>query len=307
MFSTEHMRTDPAYSERLHACGLDTVGRVLARVEGCVAAWSRTTDTLFVSGADGTPGFYVKRYFFPNWTKRLRGTLRGTFFGMHRGQAEYRALNAMRALGIPAVRPVAYGDRRVGHFLAACFLITEEVPGARNLTAFALAVAAGRQTLSPAQRRALLAALAEQLAALHATGCSHGNLFWRNLLVRHGPDSRPEFFFLDAQPLRSWQRLGRNSHWWLRELAQVTVSATPFTTRTERLRFMHYYLGGAPLTPQLKNQLRQIEHQAQSWRRHELRRIRMTRLFDEWNRQLLAESGASRGRETALVGVELMP
>ena len=307
MFSTKHMRTDPAYSERLRACGLDTVDKVLARVEGCVAAWSRTTDTLYVPSADGTPGFYLKRYFFPNWTKRLRGTLRGTFFGMHRGQAEYRALNVMRALGIPAVRPVAYGDRRVGHFLAACFLITEEVPGARNLTAFALDVAAGRESLAPAPRRAFLAALAEQLSALHATGCSHGNLFWRNVLVRQGPDRRPEFFFLDAQPLRSWWRLGRNGHWWLRELAQVTVSAVPFTTRTERLRFVQHYLGGAPLTPELKDQLRQIERQAQTWRQHELRRIRMTRLFEEWNRQLQAESGASCGPETAIAGAEPMP
>jgi hypothetical protein len=64
---------------------------------------------LYVPGTQGTPGFYVKRYFFPTWVKRLRGTLRGTFFGMHRGQAEYRALNAMRAVGVPAVRPVAYG------------------------------------------------------------------------------------------------------------------------------------------------------------------------------------------------------
>jgi hypothetical protein len=304
MLSTEHMRTDPAYGERLRACGLDTVSRVLARVEGRVAAWSRTTDTLYVASADGTPGFYVKRYVFPNWMKRLRGTLRGTFFGMHRGQAEYRALNAMRALGIPAVRPVAYGQRRIAHFLTACFLITEEVPAALNLTAFALDVAAGRQPLAAAERRALLGALAEQLAALHATGWAHGNLFWRNLLVRHGPDGRPEFFFLDAQPLRSWERLGRNGLWWLHELAQVTVSARPFTTRTERLRFMRRYLGGARFTPELKEQFRRIERQAEQWRQHELRRIRMTHLFDEWNRRLLAESD---GWETADATVRVEP
>jgi len=285
------MRTDPAYAERLRACGLDTVEKVLARVDGRIAAWSRTTDTLFVPGAEGTPGFYVKRHFFPTWVKRWRGTLRGTFFGMHRGQAEYRALNAMRALGIPAVRPVAYGCRRMAHYLAACFLVTEEVPGARNLTAFAVDAAEGRASLSRAQRSALLDALADQLAALHATGCSHGNLFWRNVLVRHGPDSRPEFFFLDAQPLRSWQRLGRNGLWRLHELAQITVSALPFTTRSERLRFIHRYLGDRSLSPALKEQLRLIEQQARSWQRHELRRIRMTRLFEEWNRQLRAEAG----------------
>jgi hypothetical protein len=293
MLATQYMRIDPPYRDRLRACGLDTVTRVLSRVEGRIAAWSRTTDTLYVPSPDGTPGFYVKRYFFPSWVKRLRGTLRGTFFGMHRGHAEYRALNAMRALGISAVRPVAYGGQRVAHFLSACFLITEEVPDAPNLTAFALDVAAGRRRLTPAQRRTMLRTLAEQIAALHATGFSHGNLFWRNLLVRHGPDQQPEFFLLDAQPLRAWERLGANGHWWQRELAQMAVSAMPFTSRAERLRFLRHYLGGAPLTPQVKDQLRQVLLHARAWRKHELRRIRMTELFDDWNRQLLAELGGA--------------
>ena len=59
MFCHEQMRTDPAYADRLRACGLDTVEKVLARVDGRIAAWSRTTDSLFVPGCDGAPGFYV--------------------------------------------------------------------------------------------------------------------------------------------------------------------------------------------------------------------------------------------------------
>jgi hypothetical protein len=293
MIQTEQMRIDPAYRERLRACGLDSVAKVLARVEGRLAAWSRTTDTLYIPAADGAPGFYVKRHFFPNWTKRLRGTLRGTFFGMHRGQAEYRALNAMRALGIPAVRAVAYGARRTVHFLTACFLITEEVPDALNLTSFAQDVATGRRPFSRGQRQALIDELAGQLADMHATGCSHGNLFWRNLLVRDGPDGRPEVFFLDAQPLHSWERLGPGGNWWLRELAQLTVSAMPFTTRSQRLRFVRQYVRGARSMAALKPHLHQIEHLAQTWRRHEDRRIRMNQLFEAWNRQLIEEQRRS--------------
>ncbi len=297
MFATEHMSVDPAYRARLRACGLDSVAKVLARVDGRIAAWSRTTDTLHVAGPDGEPGFYLKRHFFPTWMKRLRGTLRGTFFGMHRGMAEYRALDRMRALGIPAVRPVAYGGRRIGHFLAACFLITEEVPSAVNLTTFASELRDGRRRLSPAQRSAMFETLAEQLAHMHLTGCSHGNLFWRNLLVRHGPDGRPEFFFLDAQPLHPWERLSPGGAWWLRELAQMTVSAMPFTTRSERLRFVRRYIGDEQAMSELKPQLRHIEKLAATWRRHEDRRIRMNALFEEWNRQLAVET---RGREPAV-------
>jgi heptose I phosphotransferase len=299
MFHTEHMRTDPAYRERLQTCGLDTVGRVLTRTDGRIVAWSRSTDTLFVPGAAETPGFYVKRYYFSRWNSRLRGTFRGTFFGMHRGQAEYAALNTMRELGIPAVRAVAYGERRAAHFLSACFLITEEVPGAQNLTAFALQTADGRLRLTPVQRHLLIRALATQLAALHAAGLSHGNLFWRNLLVRDGPDSRPEFFFVDAHPLHAWERLGAGVNWWWSELAQVAVSALPFTTRAERVRFVRHYCECARLSPALKTHMRQIEQLAQEWRRHEERRIRMTRLFAEWNWQLADEE---RRRSAASAG-----
>ncbi len=299
--ATEHMRIDPAYRERLRACGLDTVRGVLERVEGRVVAWSRTTDTLHVAGTDDQPGFYVKRYLYPTWRKRLRAAFRGTFFGLHRGQAEYRALDMMRQLGLPAVRAVACGGRRCAHFLTSGFLITEEVPEACNLTTFAQEVQSGRRVLSRAQRRAMIQELARQLAALHETGCSHGNLFWRNLLVRFGPDGRPEYFFLDAQPLRSWERLSRGT-WWIRELAQVLVSAEQFTTRVEQVRFLREYLGGA-LPTDWRLFARQIARLAEGWRGHEARRVRMNLLFDEWNRTLAEEqSRAAAGRPGRLAG-----
>jgi hypothetical protein len=45
--------------------------------------------------------------------------------------------------------------------------------------------------------------------------------------------------------------------------------------------------------------MRQIEQLAQEWRRHEERRIRMTRLFAEWNWQLADEE---RRRSAASAG-----
>ena len=306
MVYTEHMRSDPAYRERLRACGLDSVRNVLARVEGRVAAWSRTTDTLYVPGADGGPGFYVKRHYFPHWSNRLRGTLRGRFFGQHKGQLEYGALNALRLAGVPTVRAVAYGDRRLAHFVTACFLITEEVPQAQNLTTFALDVAGGRREVTHTQRRLMIRTLAVQLAEMHAAGISHGNLFWRNVLVRNGVDERPEFFFLDAQPMRKWERLGAGSNWWLRELAQVTVSALQFTTRTERLRFIRDYAGAVKLTPEGKVQVRQIARLAATWQSHEERRIRMNNLFETWNRNLAEETRQTqRGDEAEPLAEQL--
>ncbi len=290
MIYSEHIWIDPAYRQRLQLCGLDSVQRILTRVDGNVAAWSRTTDTLRVPGPDGQPGFYLKRHFFPTWSKRLRGMLRGTFFGMHRSQAECRALNLIRSLGGPAVRPVAYGGRRVAHFLTACFLITEEVPEAENLTTVAQGLGGSRMELNRSKRRHLLEELADQLAALHLAGCCHGNLFWRNVLVRDGPDGQPEFFLVDPQPPHAWERLGAGGQWWLHELAQVAASALPFTSAMERLRFLVRYLKRTGCAASAATCCRQIDRLVRSWRRHEERRIRMNRLFTEWNRRLAEES-----------------
>jgi hypothetical protein len=291
MLYTDHIYVDCAYRQALHACGVERVESVLTRAAGRVAAWSRTTDTLYLANPQGGPGLYIKRYYYPTWRKRLRGTLRGTFFGLHRGQAEFRLLNAMRLLGLPAIRPVAYGSRRVGHFVAACFLISEEVPDACNLTTFARDVKSGRATLSHDQRALLVRRFARQIAELHAAGFAHGQLFWRNVLLRFGPTGEPEFFFLDVRPRRGGRHIGRISRWWLAELAHLAASAVPFTTRSERMRFLVEYFGARRLPPDIKRHIREIDRLAQRWEKHERQRIKMNDLFEEWNQLLEAENG----------------
>lgn len=292
MFHADQMRIDPAYRDALCASGLAAVEQVLRRVEGRVCAWSRTTDTLYVANPQGGPGFYVKRCFYHTWYKRFRGMFRGTFFGPHRGQAEHNLLDEMRQLGLSAVRPVAQGARRTGHFVTACFLITEEVPGARNLTAYARDIAEGRVRLTCVQRRSMLAALARQIADVHSAGFEHGQMFWRNVLVRTGPTGDAEFFFLDARPRRGRRRFGRSNRWWIEELAHLTASARPFATRREQLRFLAEYYGARRLTPEQRVEIREIQRLADGWQRHEAQRIKMSDLFENWNRQLELETAA---------------
>ncbi len=289
MFASSRMYIDPAYHDALRACGLDSAERVLHRTEGDIAAWSRTTDTCHVRGTNGRPGFFVKRYLYPGWKNRLRGAFRGTFFGRHRGLAEHRLLNEMRNLGIPAVRPVAFGSRRVLHFVTACFLITEEAPDSRNLTSFAREVAAGQTRLSHASRHSMARRLARQVADCHSADFQHAQMFWRNILVRPGVDGELEFLFLDARPRRGRRRLGRRVLWWMDELAQLAASARPFTTRTDRMRFLMEYYGARRLPHDVKEQIRQIDALSRRYLRHETQRIRMNDLFDEWRRRLEEE------------------
>lgn len=299
------MKIDPAYAGRLRRLGLDRVAAVLERTDGRVVAWSRTTDTVYIPDPGGQPGFYVKRYLYPRWKNRVRGALRGTWLGAHRGLAEFRLLRRMIRLGLPAVRPVACGARRVSGFVAACFLITEEVPGACNLTTFAAELDSGRRRIPPGQRRQLVRRLARQVRELHETGFQHRQLFWRNLLVRFDLLDRGEFFFLDPRPVRAGRRVLPRD-FWVRELAQLAISAMPFTTRGERLRFLLDYFQIPGASPALKQQMQQIEHYARRWARHERQRIAMNALFEHFH-QRLRDEGPSPGIEPAAASLELDP
>ncbi len=293
-----YIQTDPAFRERLGKHDLDRVERILQRLDGRIAAWSRTTDTLYIPPVtpDGV-GFYLKRYFYPHWRNRLRGMFRGTFFGMHRGKAEARSLNTMRNLGVSAVRPVAFGWRRVAHFVAASFLITEEAPGAVNLTTFAQQLEARRRTLSYRDRRAMINELADAIAAMHAGGFAHGRLFWRNVLVRFSLAGQPEFFLLDAEPPRAMERL-RRAQWRQSELAGLAASAQQFTTRSDRWRFLKRYFTDSPVAVDPRRFAHEVEQLAEHWRRHEAQRVRMNARFEAWNERL-TRFDARRGRRGA--------
>lgn len=293
MLDIDHIQIDPAYADRLRAVGLDRVDRILNWTEGRICAWSRSTDTMHIPAGDGLPGFYLKRYRFLDWNRRIRCTFRGSFFGEPRAAAEYRLLRQMRQLGIPAVRPIAVGCRRRLQFVVGSFLITEEVPDAQNLTSFARSLATGRVALGVAARRAFVGRLARQIAEIHVAGFQHGQLFWRNVLVRMLPTGEAEFYFLDARPrhtVRRLSRLGRN--WWIEELAHMAASAEVFTNRSERLRFLIAYYKARGVRVDLAEQIGEIEALRGKWARHEAQRVRMGDRFDEWNRRLAEEIAA---------------
>ena len=285
----DHIHIAPPYRDTLSACGLDRVESVLDWIDGDVVAWSRTTDTLRIACPRGGPGFFLKRYYYPTWRHRLRGTFRGTFFNRHRAHAEFTLLDTMRQLGIPAVRPICYGARRVGRFVAASFLITEEVPGAQNLTTFAADVRAGRRELRPAVRRAMVRELAARVAQMHNVGFSHGQLYWRNILFRFGAAGDPEFFFLDARPRRGRRWFARRSERYLYELGHAAASAIPFVSRADRLLFLKAYMRQRRLETDLRPIVTLVDRLAQRWARHERQRIRMNERFEAWSRQLRRE------------------
>jgi tRNA A-37 threonylcarbamoyl transferase component Bud32 len=239
----------------------------------------------------------MKRYFYPRWRNRMRGAFRGTLLGAHRGVAEARALCLLRSRGVAAVRPVAYGCRRRFGFVTACFLITEEVPNAQNLTTFASHLGRG-SSLPGLKRRELVTSLAEQVRDMHAAGLVHGQLFWRNIVVRLGALQTPEFFFLDAAPRRSLARCSF-SEAVRRDLACVAVSAAPFTNSAERVRFLRAYQQADRHRQRARALANQVDKYVPGLVRHETQRIRMNELFEVWSASLQREESLSSAPQGA--------
>ncbi len=286
------LHIDPAFAGTLGRAGLDDVQAVLDCVGDRLAAWSRTTDTIEVLTGGGRSVF-VKRYHYPRWKNRIKGTFRGTFFGISRARAEFRALQTMRSLGIQAVRPVAYGERRRLHFVRSCFLITEAVPGAVSLATFAQKHAHDNHTTDSYRlRQEALTVLARQVRHMHQKKFVHGDLFWRNILIRVLGKEHFEYYFIDAGLGHRILRKGRQRREVMNDLAELMAIAPVFCSRSDMTRFVKVYLDQKALSSGDRVWMAQILRRARSYYDHEVLRLRLNAVFTQHLRDVERLAGA---------------
>lgn len=279
---------DPAYAETLSKADLDTVHRVLDCAGDRLAAWSRTTDSIQVFLENGSCAF-IKRYHYPKWKNRLKGMFRGTFFGLSRVRAEFRALAGMRELGIQAVRPIAYGERRALHFVHSCFLITEAVPSSVSLATYAQQyLGENHSPESFLKRRRILTGLARQVRHMHEKGFVHGDLFWRNVLIRVLGQDSCEFYFLDACLGHRIWRKDRDRRGIVDDLAGLMAIAPVYCSRTDMVRFAKTYLDVKRLDPSAAAWMTRVSGRSMAFRKHEALRLRLNEVFNMHVRDLEA-------------------
>lgn len=281
MFITDHMTIDRPFRGQLRRAGLDNVEAVLACLGHHLAAWSRTSDTIRYDVDGDRSAVFVKRYHYPRWSQRIQGMFRGTFFQTSRARSEYRAMKVMRDLGIQAVRPIAYGERRICHFLRSCFLITEAVPDAMPLSSFIQTFGKHRGSSNAVRyRREILSSLARQVRHMHQAGFVHRDLFWRNVLIRSLPGDRFEFYFLDASVGKRIRMPQRRQDNIVRDIAAMGAVAPHFCSKADQLRFLLEYLETDKLDEKNRRWLLRVQTQSDLLRETELRRLRRGVVFD---------------------------
>ena len=195
---------------------------------------------------DGTR-YYVKRY-----TGAGKNPLR-RWFTRPRIQGEWENLQRFARWGLPTAKIVAYGwERRAGAFVRGA-MITEEVPNTHDLATLAQN---GAPCLSDA---AWIDTVSRQIAhiarTLHDHRFAHNDLKWRNILVQEGDVAK--VFLIDCPAGRFWVEPFL-SYRIVKDLASLDSIAKYQLTRTQRMRFYHYYSGRSRLNSTDRKRIRQV-------------------------------------------------
>jgi hypothetical protein len=234
LFSGRKFLVEPAYACQLEQLGIHADMDWVNYSAGELVSDSSTTRCIRITAADGS-AFYFKRYFC-----HIR---RGLRFWMRpgKGAVEVWAYQQLKALGIPTLDIVAFGEKRVLGVLKSNFLISRAVPHSQDLGNFAL----NEWYLMPEpMRRQVYTEIASQLVMLtrraHQGRFFHQDLKWRNILVRT-EDDHYSIVWIDA-PRASKMRL-RTARGAMVDLSGMARFAVGLLSVYDRMRFICRYLG----------------------------------------------------------------
>jgi hypothetical protein len=197
----------------------------------------------------GVPGFVLKEesYPFPSCLSGLAGPART--------DREFRNLFALRALGFPAVEPIACGRSGAWIFPGSTFLITREFAGSTSLKAWSRE---GGLDLDPGAVESALLAFAADVARLHKRGCYVRTLYGKNVLVRRGAGGEAELCVCDVPRIRR-ARPGRvRFRLAARDLACLEKWAAGVYPPRARVAFLRRYLDELGEGPPLREWVRPI-------------------------------------------------
>lgn len=225
----ERLLVHPKYDGMFAAQGWKSFERILAHFLPDTTPHRKVTiQRATISTNEGSVDTFFKLYNHGSgaWGFWLRPS---------KARREFENYETLTRLGVPAAEAIACGEERDGFGrIRRAFIITRAIPAARTLVEFFAAS-------PPCHERAqIIRELTGIVRRLHEAQFYYYDLVWRNILVTREPDGRPKLFLIDC-PRGGFARCGR-SHKQLRDLASLDKSAAQFCSRSERLRFLRFYL-----------------------------------------------------------------
>lgn len=229
---TDALRKDNSF---LNAFGVDA---------DTVNQRSSVTQVSFIENGKSVPTFVKVYSYRKSPLQRLwrRGTAR----------IETRNLLFFKAMGIPAPRVIAWGQRKNSYAkIVDDYIITEAIPETETLDVFMANDCPNRsEALFCSRRDSIIDQLSHATRAIHAQHFYHQDLKWRNVLAR-AKDDQVELFWIDcpkgdftSSPLHQKRRA-------LKDCATLDKLARLHCTREERLRFVANYLNQPVEAPEV--------------------------------------------------------
>jgi hypothetical protein len=220
------------------------------------------------AGENNSPRVFFKLYNYQRdddaWRKRI---LRWFWKCGSKARGEFLSYGVFERLGIPCARRVAWGESRdrFGR-LRSAFIITQAVPDCVTLPEFFRIQATNtNRSSSGLQRISVVRQLADMTRRIHAVGFFHSDLYGRNVLVSHPPDTTsPRVFWIDCPKGNSgfWPPGKRRRM--IKDIAALDLTGVKLASRTERLCFILAYLERQHLDEQARRLIHDVVRYRQS-------------------------------------------
>ncbi|WP_273703368.1 lipopolysaccharide kinase InaA family protein [Candidatus Accumulibacter vicinus] len=257
----------------MRAASLETFEPAFLCEQGTVVRRSGSSEVrrVEIEVAGARQVLFLKKSWVTRWAQLRSRVFRGMFFGASQVRREFANLERLHTWQLTEATPVAFGEERRVGWLWRSFLITTGIPEPMSVDAFIRDVlprlpgAAGRSG-----RRELLRQVARLTRVLHARQFTHGDLYWRNLVIADNDPAQLSLIDMPRgrQHLRELRVAARAA-----DLAALDAPAPWFFRRTERLRFLLDYRQTRRLDADGKELIRQVLKLAEPMRRKQLAHV----------------------------------
>lgn len=256
------MWLDGRYRPELDATGLSRFESVMQLSAGrCLRVLKdRENWRLELHAPDSAPrGAFLKKHHIRTWQSLLRAWL-GLGPKETAGCVEARNVRRLNADGIAVMDLIAYGEKLHTDGRLESFVLTEELTGYTPLDRLLpkrFPELAEEGTRRDPNRRTLFRGVAAVARRFHEAGYNHRDFYCGHFFIKEGPAGTFDIKLIDLQRVqhRRWFR----RRWIVKDLAQLAWSAVrEQVSRTQRMAFMHAYLGVNKLRPQDKRLIRSV-------------------------------------------------
>jgi hypothetical protein len=170
---------------------------------------------------------------------------------------EWNTIRAFHKTGLPTMTHLAVGLPQNTGFYKSSFLLTKEIEDVQRLDhCLPRHFAPPLHPDQVKEKRCLLKDLALLVKRLHHLGFNHRDLYLCHILVKREAPCTWKIFFADLHRVDYRKKVPLR--WKVKDLAALNYSADKSITKTDRLRFIKYYLGEQKPRDQLKSVIKKV-------------------------------------------------